>query len=826
MPQIPTYETRGSLLGRVPGLSTASPAAFGAQTGEAIQDLGQQGLRNTNTVNAIVQEKKNLEDDKWTNDAMSELRKYYGPWMADPENNTKETFADDLQKQTDQSLKDWEAKAPTKQAREKFRAQFQNFADSRHTAAAITAAGTKLDNMLLSHKNLNGTIISGYDVDRNTPNLNANTELMANMEQRFVSIDSALGKIAPAKAQQLKGELIEDAAYATMNYSPSTARKILDKGKGLLDGRRIHAIESQIKTAEEASKMADRSALTALTKNLLAVAEARGNGGYLDAKTVSLYLPDDKVDAYVTEVNAQIKAYNTVHEHVNKVSSWNPAAKAEYLEELEKGVGANLDTANEDAFVHYHTRAKLQKQMEFQIKDPAGALIEYNPAAKGLHKQIEQLKQADIDMGVEKPNPMIKQKQGELTSLLVALQSQPPKDYTAEQKKQHTIANRSDLAVMSKSQAEGAVQAINQSSPEEAVNTIRSVVSNHPGYEDIAFNNLVENGLDLAYWALYKNQQNQNVADLSGALKAMKELKETNPQRLSDINKALDPGVTPKWDAFLQLFPNDHFQRQDITAGMHRAVVAYAVTLMQDKNISAELAVQKSVDTWIFDEMAMAYPNGRPVLLDRRQGEGKMTDAEVDAFGRNLGELQKRVNPREIDDLKWHFPTIWGPNGLGTEEEKWNQTQGLIASRGYFKPAGEYSTLYMRSDSGRDFELRRNGKAIAVKNSDVEQFVAAITFTHPETGITYTQNVNNPPEVKPIFEKGKKVVPTTGTSAQDKGFRGMANLMNPASPHNIINRIYGGQGLGVGKDLYWKQTAVETISTNWPVEPKYFQDRP
>lgn len=47
----------------------------------------------------------------------------------------------------------------------------------------------------------------------------------------------------------------------------------------------------------------------------------------------------------------------------------------------------------------------------------------------------------------------------------------------------------------------------------------------------------------------------------------------------------------------------------------------------------------------------------------------------------------------------------------------------------------------------------------------------------------------------------KKERAPLGFSNRDSGFSGMVNLMNPNSPYNIVNRIYGSQGMGIG-DAY------------------------
>ena len=47
----------------------------------------------------------------------------------------------------------------------------------------------------------------------------------------------------------------------------------------------------------------------------------------------------------------------------------------------------------------------------------------------------------------------------------------------------------------------------------------------------------------------------------------------------------------------------------------------------------------------------------------------------------------------------------------------------------------------------------------------------------------------------------KKERAPLGFSNRDSGFSGMVNLVNPNSPYNIVNRIYGSQGMGIG-DAY------------------------
>jgi hypothetical protein len=793
MPQIPTIQSGSSLLGRSASLSEASPTAFGSQVGEATQRFGNQ-LSNTVAVAAqIVSTKKSLEADKYANDAMTQLRDYYSQKMADPEVNSSESYADDLQKEMQKSLSDWEAKAPTKEARQLFREQFQRFSSSRYEVAAVTTVRTQMDNMLQSHDSQNGSVIRGYETDRLVPNLDANQELVQNIQGRFTDIDAALGKIAPDKAKALKSNLLEDAAYSTMNYSPSTARKILAMGSGMLDGRRVHAIESQIKTAEEAAATTDVIALNRIGGDAITLAHKFGNQAELKLTDIQGLTPDKKANVLLNDWNTQIRAGNAINEFANRVKPWNGNAQLEYLDELEKKIGTSAEGAKFDNEVFTEVKRRIHENYVDYSKDSGGYLIKNNPSAAALAKNIAELEERDKVMGAKEPNPMIRQKNGELTSLLLFLQSKAPDD---SNEKLHSVVPRSQLMVMSKAKAQASVSWINNSSPQEAVSVIQSVVKDHPGNEGIAFANLVQNNLDLGYWGLYKNQKNSRLPELVGALQFAKESKELNRETSDDVAKALNPGMNPKWDAWKRLFPDDYGQRTAITAGMQRAITAHATMQMSQKKMSAKAAVADAVDTWLYSEMALASVNGQPILLDRRVGDRPpMNDQETAMFGRRLSELAKVVSPKSIDDLEYHFPTIWGKNGLGNDMEKWEQTRQVIATRGFFKPAGEYSTLYLQSDTGQPFEARSNGQAIAVKNEEVPTFLEKDVF-RGAFGLTATLEHLKPLPVTPIFEK-KKVVTEV-----------------PFAPDTPAFRSYKG---------YTKNITTEVISTNWPVEPDYIR---
>lgn len=790
MPQIPTNTGTVSILGRGAQLTEASGAEFGANIGQAMQQVGGAIHQASDVVAQADRTKKALEADKYSNEAMSQLRDYYSTRMSDTEFNSTETYAQDLKKEMKKSLEDWESKAPNHQARQIFRENFQRFANSRFEAATATTAKTQMSNMLRSHEEQNGSVIRAYETNRITPDLDANAELEQDIQHRFEQIDRGLSQVAPEQARALKAQLLEDGTYATMNYSPSTARRLLKQATGLMDGRRRHSIESQIKTAEEAQVTVDLAAMHKLVNDRVTLAQRQGNQEEFKLTDLNLYIPDKKAQPLLTEVNAKIRQGNAVNKTIKEISSWNAGAQLKKVQELEQAIGSSSEGAAFDDAVFVDVQRKVHQNVVDFGKDPSGYLIKNNPAAANLSKQITDLQDRDKALKAEKPNPEIRQKSAELTSLLLQLQSQPSEE---SDKNLHTVVPRAQLMVMSKSQAETSAAWVNDSSPQEAVANVQAVLANHPGHEAIAFANLVQNGLDLSYWGLYQNRNNPRAAELVGALQWAKESKELNTDVAKEVTDQLNPGSNPKWDAWKRIFPDDHGQREGITAGMQRAIIAHATMMVQrDKKKSPKLAVADAVDTWLYSEMALTSVNGQPLLLDRNQnGRPRMTDGEAADFGRRLGELQKVIDPRSLDDKEHHFPGIWGKDRLGNEMTKWEQMRSAIVSRGFFKPAGEYSTLYLTSDTGQPFEARSGGKAIAIKNEDVPTFlkeIAGQTLYGEIPKETSTTTVPDPIQVKPLITTERKVT-----------YREWA------------------PGHGAGR------ITTDVISTNWPVEPKYIQ---
>src|SRR5688572_5238664 len=116
MPEVPTYRGQPSLLGAGGIRARSTPYDFGQGLADEGQGLSTNLSRAAQTVNVLSEQRKVLADDQWVNDAMTKARAHISPWMADPENNSKDTYAGDLMDMSMKLGNEYANAAPSKDA--------------------------------------------------------------------------------------------------------------------------------------------------------------------------------------------------------------------------------------------------------------------------------------------------------------------------------------------------------------------------------------------------------------------------------------------------------------------------------------------------------------------------------------------------------------------------------------------------------------------------------------------------------------------------------------------------------------------------------------
>ena len=784
MPEVPTYRGQPSLMGTGGPRAKADAFDFGAGVAQATQGLGNQLSQSANVVAGIAEQRKVLENDRWVSEAITRARNHISPWMADPVNNSKETYAEDLMGMATKLGEEYSGAAPSKMARQQFQAQYGNLISSRFESATITSARTRTTNLITSQENENNSVVEAYRMDRSIPDYDANTGLVKDIMGRQAQIDASLGKIAPQEAKALKNQLVEDSVYAAMDHSPSLARKILDMGD--LDGRRRHAIENQIEAAENSVKALDSVLLAKMMDDRVAQAKEGKRPTKFTIADLLPFTSRDKAEALVFKGNADIETYNMAHDFTDKVSSWSGPEQLKALDELSQKVGTDPANADRDSTIRRIVTEQITANVRAMNRDAAGYLMQNNPSVRAANERIRNLPENSMSRG---------QFQAERDALMLKFQSQSPPGTPAEEARQYSVVNRSQLKVISNGEAAAAVQRINESSPGEALNTILSVLQQHPGNEATAFQNMVTlqegPGLRGDYWLVYKNWKNPEVKDLIGALQAGKEFRETTPEKLVDFETALE--AYGPWLGFLRTMPADNFQREGMVAGFRSGIVTHALATAQTQNIAPELAIKKSVDKWVYTEMSLGSVNGQSVLFDRdRDNKAPMTDAEVKVLSDNLA-----LAPRFLDVTKLKLDDDWGREHfltlrlIGNESTRLDVIRGIIRDRGYYQPdsTGRMATLYIRGDDGRGFEARdKDNKAFMVDTHSVPTLTRSIsTFMNPS---------------------GIKVEP------------GSVDYTKPVIKHTGYKYEYPERVWGI---FQGSPNIISQYQTNWPVEPRWMR---
>lgn len=775
MANIPEYAGTPSLLGAGGRQPRAGAEDFGSEIGDATQRFGGalQSIANL-SADMLIQRKK-LDNDKYVNDAESRFQDYFSTWLADEKNNSDLNVDMNFFLGAKKLQGEYEQAAPNAEAKDAIRSRLSNYISSRYSSIAQHAGGLRAADLLRSVTDNADLTLRTYSNEVGTPGIDATSNLLRSFPEQLAKIGESL---PPAIARQVKDKYTADAAYALMDRSPAAAKKILDMGT--VDGHSRRVIERAIAVVEDSESAVNSVVLQKVVADRIAQAKLGRMPANFSLQEILPFTSRDKADVLMSHANDSIETYNRSYEFVNRVSSYSGPAQVEELAKLEASANSDQDYA-----VLQLATAKVSDNVRNFQRDPAGYLLKNNPSIRSINDRLQTLPQGSGE---------VKQLLGERDALMLKFQGPPA---VGDDAKFHHQVNRAQLKVMSDTEAQAAVQRINESSPNEALNTILNEVNQHPGNEVIAFNNLVTTsegpGLRGDYWLVYKNWKNPAVKDLIGAIQRGKEFAKDTPEKNADFDKALD-GYGP-WRSFLMAAPQDNYQLQGMVDGYRSGIMTYAKALVQTTGISPELAVKKSVDTWVYTEMAGASVNGQKLLFDRaREGQSPMTDSEVKIRADSLGLALRAIDVSKIkltDDWgRDHFPKL---HQVGNDSTKLQVLRDQVLSSGFFKPSadGKSATLYVRNGVNSPFEVRdSNDRAFQIILDELPD------LTHWREVGTFS---------------GTHVFEFPGIDYQTPGVTTKEVKRTPRK---------GLMGFGYGVP-----DVVTESTTNWPVEPNWMRRR-
>lgn len=770
MAQVPTLLTEGSLRGQEQPRADAND--FGYSTGRAIQGVGAQLDQGLAAIQQLAGARQHIENSKWVNESIEQEKNYINKWMADPTNNSKESFPDDLQKLYKDRLSEYEKSSPNQAAKQDFRGEFGNFMTQRYDSALHTAASTKINNAVISVTDSIENAMDSYRTARTVTNVDASAELIGSVRSISGRIDSMFGQIAPDVARKLRDQVITDAAYASMDYSPELARKVLDMGD--LEGRARHAIETQIQSSENSRNAFEIAQFEEQRKNWLTSVEQGRRQDKIGLSVYQSIFPRDQANAHKLRDDALIDIYNGTNDFVSEVSTWNPAEQFVELNKLKEGVGKDQTTAYRDDKIHELATQRIADNIRQIRADPVGYLVSNNPAIRAVVKRLEMLPE-DQRSAQTKP----------LYDLLLRYQGPPPQsdtltvDEIAKEiadpsyvskareaggtKKQFFNVPRNSVSLLSTGDAEKFAAQVNHGSPKDALKTISGVLDQFPEeYRAIVFNDMIklpgEKGIRGEFWAAVLNKDASWIDDYLGAVQNADAVKKGSTEKLADFDTALD--TNSDWLTFRNPLASDNFQHQNIVEDFRGGIMLYAMALSQRRGLSPNKAVKLSIDSLLKEQIGTTSVNGKTVTVPRDQG-GKLphrTDEEVRDIGRRLGLGLKFVRGSDVkttDEFGRNiFPAL---KAAGTDAVHESSLEYAIHQNGVFQttPDGKAAVLYY-DDGINHFEVRdKDNRAFMIQFSELPKFEpvsmghsmlgspgVSVTFPRPGPHVTEEQRID------------------------------------------------------------------------------------
>lgn len=710
---------------------TASPDDFGV--GPAIQRFGANLQGDVQQAAHAIGIKQRVDNIQWAGESVEQEKNYINKWMADSENNTKDTFADDLQKLGKERISEYSGKAPSTKALQMFKTHMLSFIGERYESALQTGVKNQLTGAALSIDTQSGNAMDAYRNAKDVPGVDARKGLMDSVSQIHDNIAESFGKSMPQLAQKLHEKLDVDATYATMHDDPELARKILSSNK-TLDEHERSTITDRIDASSMSKNVAEHVAFDQMRSDRLTSVY---NGKTRDKLGLTLYQPyytRDQALAQKMKDDAQIDTFNRANDFTDKIKSWNSDDQVREATTLRRGI-----TTSQDSDVSDIVDRKVRTSIQLQEKNPISWLQQNNSVVAEALKRVQastdkQRIQAmgelyDLQLKYQGPPPL------NLDTGKLSFETDPVTGYAhaislKEDRHQYLGKASNDRHLMTQEEAEQNADQINMGSPSEMLDNIKQVMSRYSDakHQDIAFNDMVTlpkqgSGIKQEYQLAFLNQNAHWVKEYLGAIQHSDALKNIDNDKKQDFEKALSRD--PTFLQFSHSIMGDDFQRGNIVDGFKRGIMSYAIARASQKNESPELAIKSASNMLINEELGFASVHGQTIVVQKNRGPGQPPrgDDQIKLLGPRLEQSLSFIDPREIKLTDDRGGTIFpGFRQPISEKLKMQKLRNFITQRGFFQTSadGQSATLYGMGDDKRPFEFRdKNNQAFELHFDDV-----------------------------------------------------------------------------------------------------------
>lgn len=771
MALIPTYTaTESAKTG--PAQAYGNEDAFGGQVARGmsvlaggVQDVGSAVTHVANTVAVLGKQKKQLQDTKWAGEMYESKKRAVSEFMADPVNNTKESFAQDLDQHIQDQVSSVDSKsAPSPRAYQMFRSNFGSFAGSKYAQALGVGYQNMVTNGVQSISDQISDAVTAYHnfskVDEDT----ATHDMVDSVAHIGQNIEGSFRSTAPNVADKLHSELITQSVLATMSADPRAAKTLLDSSRRI-DEQTRRTLNNEITQMLKTKDIVAREAFDNTRTNQLVKSEQGQSGVKLSIDSYRQFYPDDQAQVQKSRDDAYIDTMTRANTMLSEMGSHNSEDQLKRLNDLGKNINSEQDKE-----VYKKVHADTVINLKMQDTNPVGWLIKYNTTIQSLMRKAADAPQKTQTGEVQTLNDAVMRYQGPA-----------PSDASPEEKLRYLDRPMNDRHLLDLNDATQSAADLNMYTPKEFIQKMGQSLNRYPDpqHQYVAFNDMVTmpgrgQGLKQEYQVAWQNKDAWWLDTYLGALSAGKDIK--IPEDIKkDVAKRID--ANPEWIKFQSATVGESFARSGQVAGYREGLKQYAHALISQGKSMKE-ASDTAVKDLILTTLGTPKVNGKPFLMLRDQGPNlpPRTDAQLDDMGRRLTLGLQFIDPRKVDQRPFTALQIFGK-----DEQHLPRLQALrdqITARGFFQtgPDGQSVSLYSTDDRGDIFQVRdRNNQPFNISFKDLPAFP-----THKETlgGLLRTEGL-------PASEYGTGIRSTYDLVEQPYSFFNWAT--SNRSGHSITN---------------------------------------
>lgn len=683
MPELPTYTASGQI--RAGPVAAPTDASVLDRPARALAGLGQSISYAGNQLGEIVERKKKEDELRWVTESMSQFRREMAERQLADQQNPRETEGIEFKDFADQQLDKYGNAAPSKRAADLFRSHALDDSDRGYKAALAGGEQTRLVNADVANQKTVANLLSAFKTSSQYGDTDgAAMDLAKSVKLQNAYIEEAYEKTMPAFAAKLRTDVAQEIALGTADTHPEFARKIVANAR--IDENRKRILNNQIDAIERnATETASFNTIKAI-ENTIAVGYDRLVPVPMPHPSILKALPANQAQRIAHDVEV---ANGTISKF-SEVRSWN------WMEQRKAINAIDIAASQQAPEIKANLAKLLQKSQEQQTQDPAGWQYANDPEFSRIP--------ANEDPAAR----MVR------INRMVSLQGAAPSGADEQQAKRYLNLPTGLQNALTVDEAKARAQTFNNSPPNQLTTLVDKFDAEFTDSKlaAMAWNdmqNLPEGegklrmGIRMAVGINDATVRNHFLGGVSAPLP-----KEPKDPHSAFETRLFDPGGV--YDRFVSGWKGDGNQRGTELKEFRDSTIRYAKFIAQDKNMSAEEAVDIAVKRIITDNYGIMSINGADVPVYKfPKGGTAYSDRDIEMIQDGIGIALQNINVDSISTDKFHFPLQ--PDLPGDKTEANRYLSNLVRSAGTVavEPDGQSATVYIQGQGVDDFAFQLRG---------------------------------------------------------------------------------------------------------------------